>query len=41
MEEKSTCVMIKFEHKDRLVSAYKELHSMDDVISCDATKGDI
>ena len=39
MEEKSTCVMIKFDSKDRLVSAYKELHSMDNVVSCDAVKG--
>ncbi len=39
MEEKSAFVMIKFEHKDRFVSAYKELYSMDKVVSCDATKG--
>lgn len=39
MEEKSAFVMIKFEHKDRFVPAYKEIYSMDDVISCEATKG--
>ncbi|MEQ8190772.1 MAG: Lrp/AsnC ligand binding domain-containing protein [Candidatus Eremiobacterota bacterium] len=39
MEEKSAFVMIKFEHKDRFVSAYKELYSMDKVVSCDAVKG--
>ena len=39
MEEKSAFVMIKCEHKDRLVSAYKQLYSMDKVVSCNATKG--
>jgi len=39
MEEKSAFVMIKFEHKDRFVSAYKELYAMDKVVSCDAVKG--
>ncbi len=39
MNEKSAFVMIKFEHKDRFVSAYKELYAMDKVVSCDSVKG--
>jgi len=39
--KQSALVLLKIDEKKDFVSAYKKLHSMENVVSCEATRGDL